>query len=93
MSTRTRAKITHKKLWQLGREYAQLAAPIIAKQANEQHVSLPRRDTSELVPVLRDVYDLLERDHGIPWDYLTVAKQDDFLTGWWNMLRERGILE
>jgi hypothetical protein len=86
-------KITHSRLWRLGREYAALVAPHIIRQANEQKYHLPVWQVSELFPVLRDVYELLERDHGIPWDYLTTAKQDDFLIGWYNRLRELGVLE
>jgi len=86
-------KITHSSLWRLGREYAALLAPHIIRQANEQGYRLPARHVSELFPVLRDVYELLERDHGIPWDSLTTAKQDDFLVGWYNRLRELGVLE
>lgn len=86
--------VTHKKLWQLGRKYAQLAAPEIARQAKlAGGPQLPIRGTTDLLPVLRDVYDLLEREHGIPWDNLTTAKQDDFLTGWWNMLKQEGVYE
>jgi hypothetical protein len=87
------AKITHKRLWQLGREYARRAAPLIIEGARKQSYQLPCRGTAELFPVLRDVYVLLEREHGLPWDSLTTAKQDDFLTGFWNLLRQKGILE
>lgn len=41
----------------------------------------------------KSVYELLERDRGIPWDNLLATQQDDFLIGFWNRLRERGVLE
>lgn len=86
-------KITHRRLWDLGRQYARKAVPHVVEQARAQKYRLPCRSTAELFPVLRDVYVLLEREHGIPWDYLTVAKQDDFLTGFWNQLRREHVLE
>lgn len=86
-------KLTHKKLWQLGRHYADFAAPHVVEQARKTSYQLPARSATELFPVLRDVYDLLEREHGIPWDELTTAKQDDFLTGFWNRFRQLGLLE
>jgi hypothetical protein len=85
--------LTHKKLWQLGRSYADFAAPHLIEQAQTTNYRLPARKVSELFPVLKDIYVLLERDHGLHWDYLLVSQQDDFLTGFWNRLREKGIVE
>ena len=86
-------KISHKQLWNLGRHYADFFAPHIVELARATNYHLPCRSHAELFLVVKDVYDLLEKEQGIPWDSLTSAKQDDFLAGFWGKLREKGILE
>jgi len=85
--------LSHKRLWALGSEYADFSAPHIVAQARETGYPLPVRRPSELFPVLKDVYELLEKNHGIPWDNLLASQQDDFMTGFWNRLRERRVAE
>ena len=84
---------SHKQLWKLGRQYAEFAAPHIIEQAHATNYPLPARQVSELFPVLKDIYVLLEQNQGLSWDHLLVSQQDDFLTGFWNRLREKGIVE
>ena len=85
--------LSHKKLWELGRKYAEYAAPHIVEQARTTNYRLPIQSVSELYPVLIDIYKLLETEQHIPWDNLLAIQQDDFLTGFWNRLRERHILD
>lgn len=86
-------RLSHKKLWNIGRRYADLFAPHIVEQAREQRYQLPARKASELFSILPEVYALLEQEYEAPWDNLLAGQQDDLLTGFWNRLRERGIVE
>ncbi len=85
-------RISHTRLWNLGRSYAKFAAPHIISQARATNYPLPVRSVQELFPVVKDIYPMLERDHGLSWDHLLASQQDDFLTGFWNQLREDHIV-
>jgi hypothetical protein len=86
----TTPTITTLQMRQLGLTYARRAIPLVREQAALQGASLPVRHT-ELFPVLRSVYDLVEEEHRIPWDNLTPRYQDAFLHSFWRALVEARV--
>jgi hypothetical protein len=86
-------RLSHKDLWRLGRSYADFTAPLVVEQARLTSHPLPVRAASEVFDVLRDVHALLEHEHGVAWKDLLEGQKNDFLTGFWNRLREKGVLE
>jgi hypothetical protein len=84
------ASTTTLQMRQVGISYARRAIPVVREQAASQGASLPVRHT-ELFPVLRSVYDLLEREHRVPFDSLTTRCQDAFLHSFWRALTEARV--
>ena len=77
--------VTTLQMRQLGLAYARRLAPVVRDQASSQGVRLPVPHT-ELFDALRSVYDLVEREHRLPFDHLTARLQDAFLHSFWSYL-------
>lgn len=87
----TRRKTHSKKsrMAELGHKYAHYSAPFIREQAT--YLPLSR---SDLFPVLKDVYKLMEQNGEVSdFDVLPVQLQDEFLNAWWDELDLLGIYQ